>query len=432
MEFRFKRHDGEYRWFLGRALAMRDASGRVVRWFGTSTDIEDQKEGERQRAETLAELEKATRLKDEFLASASHELRTPLNAILGWAHMQRSHPELSPRAMEVIERNAQALAELINDLLDMSRIVANKVAIEPEPLELAPLVHSAVDIVRPAMETKRLSLRLAIDERAGCIVADPNRLRQVISNVLSNAVKFTPRGGAVTVVSERRGSQALVEVTDTGKGISPDFLPHVFDRFRQADGSHTRREGGLGLGLSIARYLVELHGGELHAHSDGVGHGATFTMMLPIAALYVTSVGRGTAADRATAIRLDGVHALIVDNDRDARELLTVVLKNAGATTGAVDSVSAALATIRARSPDIVLSDIGMPERSGYDLIGELRSRRFERPVVALTAFAGSEDRARALRSGFDDHIAKPVEPGLLVKAIARLVGAPRRRRSPR
>ncbi|MDF2694977.1 MAG: two-component hybrid sensor and regulator [Labilithrix sp.] len=422
-EFRFRRHDGEFRWFLARALPARDSSGRVVRWFGGTTDIDDRKRGECQREVRLAELERATLLKDEFLASTSHELRTPLNAILGWASMQRIHPELSPHAMEVIERNAQAMSELINDLLDMSRIVANKLAIEREPLDVAPLVYSVVDIVRPAMEAKRLSLRLAIDERVGVVLADPNRLRQVISNLLSNAVKFTLPGGVVTIVAERRGSKVVVEVTDTGHGISPDFLPYVFDRFRQADGSNRRRKGGLGLGLSIARCIVEFHGGELRAHSEGIGHGATFTMTLPSAALAITS-GHGTAADHATALRLDGVHALIVDDDPDARELVTTVLRGAGATTDDVDSASSALAAIRARLPDIVLSDIGMPERSGYDLVAELRSRGFDRPVVALTACASSEDRARALRSGFDDHIAKPVEPDVLVRASAQLVGS--------
>jgi PAS domain S-box-containing protein len=423
-ESRFRGGNGEYRWFLGRAVPMRDASGRIVRWFGSSTDIDDQKRSDQDRSAALEELERATRLKDDFLATASHELRTPLNAILGWAAMQRVDPALSPRAMEVIERNARALAALINDLLDTSRIVANKLSIEPEPVDVAALVRSVVESCRPAATGKRITVQSDVSDDIGSISADPNRIRQVIANLLSNAVKFTPPGGKIKVEAYESSEGVSVRVSDTGHGIPKEFLPHVFDRFRQEDGSRTRREGGLGLGLSIARHLVELHGGELRAESDGPERGATFTMTVPATHTPSPST-EDDVLHRASGLRLDGIHVLVVDDDGDARDLLATVLARAGATVDQADSVGTALEMLARRRPDLVLSDVGMPERSGYDLAAELRSRDFDRPVVALTAFARSEDRADALTSGFDDHIAKPVEPALLVKAIARLVGRP-------
>lgn len=280
-EYRLRRHDGVYRWFLGRGVPMCDAEGRIVRWFGASTDIEAQKVAEREREKTLRELERATHAKDEFLASASHELRTPLTAILGWARMQREHPELAPRAEEVIERNAKVLADQINDLLDVSRIVANKLAIEPHLLDISTFICPAIDVVRPLADAKRIHLRVAATQAVGRVIGDPSRLQQVVSNLLSNAVKFTPVGGSIIVDASRQNEHVVVRVIDTGRGIARDFLPHVFDRFCQADGSKPRREGGLGLGLSIAKYIVELHGGTLTAASQGVGRGATFTIMLP-------------------------------------------------------------------------------------------------------------------------------------------------------
>lgn len=420
VEYRLRRHDSEYRWVLARGLPMRESSGAIVRWFGACTEIDDQKKAEQLREASLRELEQVTRLKDEFLASASHELRTPLNAILGWARMQSEHPELAPRATTVIERNAKTLADLINDLLDMSRVVVNKLSVEPRPLDLRALVFSAIDIVRPSADAKGIVLRVEPDEGVGRIVGDPNRLRQVVWNVLSNAVKFTPRGGEVTVQVERSDGQVHVVVADTGKGMAAEFLPFVFDRFRQADGSKTRREGGLGLGLAIAKHIVDLHGGLLIARSPGIGQGSTFTISLPATAVAAPSdrVGR----ERFSTTRLDGIHVLVVDDEDDARELVTAILHQSGATADAADSVASALDTLDSRSPDIVLSDVGMPNQSGYDLACELRARGFTKPIVALTAFAGPTHRTDALRAGFDDHLAKPVEPARLVTVISQML----------
>jgi PAS domain S-box-containing protein len=384
IEYRFRRHDGTYRWFLGRAAPMRDEAGNIVRWFGTCTDIDEQKRTEQAREEAMNALEEATRLKDEFLASASHELRTPLNAILGWARMLRERPELATKAMAVIERNAEAQARLVNDLLDMTSIIAGKVVIETES----------------------------------------------VWNLVSNAVKFTPPEGSVSIMARREGSNVVVAVTDTGKGIAPSFLPFVFDRFRQADGSATRREGGLGLGLAIAKHIVELHGGTLSVQSDGLGKGATFAAVLPNLAVsprapVTSTVGSLTSTRSAPTpfeVRLDHVRVLIVDDERDARELVSAVVMHVGASTDLADSVEAALRLVEERSPDIVVSDIGMPDRGGIDLVTELRRRHFSKPTIALTALARADDRARALKAGFDEHLAKPVEPTTLIATIARLL----------
>ena len=290
IEYRFRRADGEYRWFLGRALPMRDERGRIVRWFGTSTDVDDQKRIDQQRGEVLAQAEANSRMKDEFLATVSHELRTPLTAILGWARMLRAHPELAPKAIEVIERNAEAQAKLIEDILESSRIVTGKIRLRLERAHLNDIVGAAVDTIRPTADAKGVSLDVSLDRAAARIVGDSDRLRQVVLNLLVNAVKFTPSGGSVTVrtdASER--SRVGVTVTDTGKGISADFLPHVFERFRQAEGSTTRQHGGLGLGLAIVKHLVELHGGTIRAVSEGEGRGATFAVRLPVRAVCALS-----------------------------------------------------------------------------------------------------------------------------------------------
>jgi PAS domain S-box-containing protein len=430
VDYRFRRHDGQYRWFLGRAVPMRDAEGRIVRWFGSSTDIDDQKQGERERDDALSELERVTRLKDEFLATASHELRTPLNAILGWARMQRLDPALSGRAMAIIERNAAALADLINDLLDTSRIVANKMAIDRQPMDFCQLIRASLENLRPAIDAKGLTLHTEIDESIGPMVGDSNRLQQVITNIVANAAKFTPRGGTISLVAEKRGSNVRVCVSDTGKGIDPDFLPYVFDPFRQADGSQSRRDGGLGLGLSIAAHLVRLHGGEIKAESAGANRGSTFTLTIPVV-VAPSVVEEEPIPETNGGAGLEDVQVLVVDDQIDARELLCEVLSRAGATVDAAESVNVALRVVREHPPDIILSDIGMPEQTGYDLIGELRSRGFQRPVIALTAFATSQDRARALRAGFNDHVAKPVEPAALVRTLARLLGRRGRRPPP-
>jgi PAS domain S-box-containing protein len=430
IEYRFRRADGEYRWFLGRALPMRDEAGRIVRWFGTCTDIDDQKRLEQQRAEVLAQAEATSRMKDEFLAIVSHELRTPLTAILGWARLQRGRPELLPKAMTVIERNAEAQAKLIEEILETSRIVTGKVRLSRRIADLNDVVQAAVDTIRPAAESKTLHLDVTLGSGPVSIDCDPDRLQQVVLNLLVNAVKFTPGGGLVQVRIEQVGPRARVVVADTGRGISPTFLGHVFDPFRQAESSTTRQHGGLGLGLAIAKHLVELHGGTVTAASKGLGEGATFVVTLPLALERERARSGRAALQRAheTAPRpsgLDGIRVLVVDDEVDARELVTMLLREAGAETVEASSVSSALAAVDRSPPDVLVSDIGMPIEDGYSLLRKLRARPPEAggtvPAIALTAFTRGEDVARSSEAGFARHLAKPVEPAELVAAVRQL-----------
>ncbi|WP_441289906.1 hybrid sensor histidine kinase/response regulator [Sorangium sp. KYC3313] len=431
IEYRFRRADGAYRWFLGRALPMRDEAGRILRWFGTCTDVDDQKRLEQQRAEVLAQAEETSRLKDEFLAIVSHELRTPLTAILGWARMQRSRPELAPKAMEVIERNAEAQARLIEEILESSRIVTGKIRLYPRNASVNELVRTAVDAIRPAADAKAIALDVRLDPGVGEIVCDPDRLQQVVTNLLVNAVKFTPGGGQVGLQTALHPGGVEVTVTDTGKGISAAFLPHVFERFRQAEAATTRQHGGLGLGLAIVKYLVELHGGAVRARSDGEGKGASFCVRLPVRAV---ALAQGESSEVSSEIehpsagtipRLDGLRVLVVDDEPDARELVTMVLREAGAQADETGSASAALEMMSRARPDVLVSDIAMPEQDGYALLRELRSRAPDLggsvPALALTAFARREDIVQARDAGFQLHLAKPVQPGELVAAVYRL-----------
>ncbi|WP_437278540.1 ATP-binding protein [Sorangium sp. So ce375] len=431
IEYRFRRADGEYRWFLGRALPMRDDAGRILRWFGTCTDVDDQKRLEQQRAEVLAQAEETSRLKDEFLAIVSHELRTPLTAILGWARMQRSRPELAAKAMEVIERNAVAQAKLIEEILESSRIVTGKTRLYLRQTRVNELVRAAVDAIRPAADAAAIGLEVHLDPGIGDIVCDPDRLQQVVANLLVNAVKFTPSGGRVVIETALRPGGVEVTVTDTGKGIAASFLPHVFERFRQAEAATTRQHGGLGLGLAIVKHLVELHGGTVQARSDGEGRGASFSVRLPVRAVSLAAregsevsseVERPSAG---TITRLDGLRVLVVDDEPDARELVTMVLREAGAQADEIGSASAALEMMSRARPDVLISDIAMPEQDGYALLRELRSRAPDLggsvPALALTAFARREDIVQARDAGFQLHLAKPVDPGELVAAVHRL-----------
>jgi PAS domain S-box-containing protein len=433
IEYRFRRADGEYRWFLGRALPMRDESGRIVRWFGTCTDIDDQKRLEQQRAEVLAQAEATSRLKDEFLAIVSHELRTPLTAILGWARLQRGRPELLPKAMTVIERNAEAQAKLIEEILETSRIVTGKVRLSRRLADLIDIVQAAADTIRPAAENKALHLEVSLDSGPIPIDCDPDRLQQVVLNLLVNAVKFTPDGGRVQVRIEREEERARVVVADTGRGISSTFLGHVFDLFRQAESSTTRQHGGLGLGLAITKQLVELHGGTVTAASKGLGEGATFVVTLPLAsqterARPCEPAVRAAAETAPHPSGLDGIRVLVVDDEDDARELVTMLLHEAGAETVGADSASSALDAIDRWRPDVLVSDIGMPVEDGYALLRKLRTRAPEAggkvPAIALTAFTRGEDVARSREVGFARHLAKPVEPAELVAAVRQLADA--------
>lgn len=390
---------------------------------------------ERERA-ARAEAERMSALKDEFLATLSHELRTPLSAILGWAQVIGSRPmgedELH-RAVQVIERNARAQTRLIEDLLDMSRITSGQVRLDVQPVDPAAFVDAALETVRPAAEAKGVRLEKLLDRKAGPISGDPGRLQQIVWNLLSNAIKFTPRDGKVQVTLARVDSHVEIGVADTGMGIGPDFLPHVFDRFRQADGSSTRRHGGLGIGLAIARHLAELHGGMLRARSDGEGRGASFFIDLPLAAVHRASPSeaRPSAGAPAPAVRafvpqdLSGLTVLVVDDHADARELIQRVLEDCRARVVTAGSVREAVALLAGLRPDILVSDIGMPDEDGYDLLRRVRSLDGGGtiPAIALTAFARSDDRTRALRAGFRMHVSKPVEPAELVATVANVAG---------
>ena len=393
----------------------------------------------RRRAEQLAE---ANRLKDEFLATLSHELRTPLTSILGWAKLMRTEsfdPQLSARALEIIERSAVAQSQLINDLLDVSRIITGKLRLVAQPVELAPIIAATVDSLRPTADARGVQLEVSLDaETNGQVSGDADRLQQVIWNLLSNAIKFTPKAGSVRVGLRRSGSHAEITVSDTGQGISPEFLPYIFDRFRQADGSITREHGGLGLGLAIVRHLVELHGGTIRAESEGLERGSTFRVSLPLMALRSGADGRlasreatgasdGVVANKRENL-LAGLRVLVVDDDADTRALLVTTLEQSGAeSVASAASAHDALGALRRFAPDILVSDIGMPVVDGYELIRRIRARSPEEggrvPAAALTAYAAPDDRQRALDAGYDLHISKPVEPSELVAAVARLAG---------
>lgn len=383
-----------------------------------------------------AEAERASRTKDEFVATLSHELRTPLTPILGWVEMLREagpDDEQTRRALDVIDRNARLQTQLIDDLLDMSRIVSGKVRLDVLPVHPAEVIEAALGTVRPAAEARQIRLRTVLDPQAGLVRGDPNRLQQVVWNLLSNAIKFTGRGGRVEVRLEQKESRVEITVSDSGQGIPPEFLPHVFDRFRQADSSTTRRHGGLGLGLSIVRHLVELHGGQVRAESPGENLGSTFTVTLPA---LEPQPGEPPAPEEAPAAvsergqgnglpSLAGVRVLVVDDEADARDLLTRILEHCGAKVSLASSAAEALQVLRSTRPDVLVSDIGMPDADGYELIRSVR--RLDRdglaalPAIALTAFARAEDRKRSLDAGYQVHIPKPVAPAALISAVANL-----------
>jgi signal transduction histidine kinase/ActR/RegA family two-component response regulator len=391
------------------------------------------------RAQTMTEdAEQANHLKDEFLAMVSHELRTPLNAIMGWARILGSvqlPPDRAGHAITVIERNSSALARIIDDLLDVSRIVAGTLHLAPQPVDLVAVAQAALDAVRPLAVTKNLQLTFSPSDLPAIetVSGDAGRLQQVIWNLLANAIKFTPEGGRVDVFIERSKDHMEVRVVDTGQGISPDFLPHVFERFRQADDATTQRHTGLGLGLAIVRQLVELHGGTVHAASQGVGRGATFTVRLPIsageaqvgqaAALRERRTAASTASPMPRLPRLDEVRILVVDDNADGRTLTSLVLTQAGASVKAVASVREALQMLEVERPDALVSDIGLSDGDGYELIRQIRQYEAEHggflPAVALTGYARAEDRARILAAGFQAHVPKPVEPVELMAAVA-------------
>ena len=422
---------------------VRDLTGTVVGASKVARDITERKQSEVRLLETeraaRAAAERANQMKDEFLATLSHELRTPLNAILGWAQILCNDPTAKDVAegAAIIERNARAQTQIIEDLLDMSRIISGKVRLDVQRVNLKLVLEAAVDTVRAAADAKSVRLQVVLDPLAHPVSGDPNRLQQVFWNLLSNAIKFTPKQGRVQVVLERVNSHLEVSVSDSGEGIAPEFLPYVFDRFRQADASTARRHGGLGLGLAIVKQLTELHGGTVRVKSAGLGQGATFIVALPLSAVHPDfepeierrhpRVAPDLEAGSLPLLQLAGVRVLAVDDEPDARALVRRLLEGCDATVRTAGSAAEALAMIREEAPDVLVSDIGMPEQDGYALIRQVRALGSAHagnvPAVALTAYARSEDRMKAIRAGFQMHMAKPIEGAELITVVASLAG---------
>lgn len=437
IEYRIRSATGEYRWFLGSLGPARNQEGQIIKWVGTAVDIESRKRTETERIELLnreksarQQAETANQLKDEFLAVLSHELRSPLNPILGWAKLLRTRQfdaETTDQALETIERNAKLQAQLVEDLLDVSRILQGKLSLNVSPVNLATTIQSAIETVQLAAKAKSIEIHAELDPQVGLLMGDANRLQQVIWNLVSNAVKFTPAGGHVEVRLEAIAPYAQIQVIDTGRGIRPEFLPHVFEHFRQADSTTTRQFGGLGLGLSIVRQVVELHGGTVRVDSLGEGLGATFTVRLPLSQAASETGHPQPLAPEETSLK--GIRVLVVDDEADMRALASMVLRQAGAEVKLAASAGEALAVLQDSGIDVLVSDIGMSEMDGYRLIRQVRSIEQELaepiPAIALTAYAAESDRKQALSAGFQKHLAKPVEPDTLIEAIATLVKPP-------
>jgi PAS domain S-box-containing protein len=414
---------------------IRDESGTILGASKIARDISDRERAEQERQRLLTIARDASRLKDEFLATLSHELRTPLNAIVGYVRMMQSDlltGDKRRRAMDTVARNVTSLTQIVEDVLDVSRIISGKLRLDVQRVDLAPVVQNAVDTVRPAADAKGVQLTTIADPRTPAVSGDPERLQQILWNVLSNAVKFTGRGGKVQVRLEQVNSHIEITVSDTGAGIPPEFLPHVFDRFRQAEAGIDRTTGGLGLGLAITRHLVELQGGRIFAASEGSGRGSTFRIELPrrvvdtAAVIEVREHPRSPRDEHHIDVpQLQGTRILAVDDDRDALALVREILEATGATVMTADTGHDALAFLERTIPDVLLADLGMPQMTGFELIERVRQSDNPRiravPAVALTAYARSEDRTKALRSGFQLHLAKPVDPGELMAAIVAL-----------
>jgi signal transduction histidine kinase/ActR/RegA family two-component response regulator len=418
---------------IGTITIIDDVTERVARESELQSQLEARSRLLESEARARQEAEKANRLKDEFLATISHELRTPLTAIVGWSQLLRKgnlDPATAARGLEIIDRNAHSQTQLISDLLDVSRIISNKLLLNVDQVSLPSIIEGALDAIAPEAQSKGIHLQRDIASGFPQIFGDSERLQQVIWNLLSNAIKFTPRDGSVQVRLERTGPEAVITVTDSGIGIDPKFIPHVFDRFRQASSATTRAHGGLGLGLSIVRQLAELHGGSAEVFSEGEGKGSTFTIRLPINLADVDDAGdadRNEVAERDDASVLSGMKILVVDDEKDAREFLRTAVERYGSHVETATSVPEALEAIEHERPDFLVSDIGMPEEDGHSLIRKIRALPEERggrtPAIALSAYARSEDQLRAVQAGFQMHLSKPVEPEELVSAIARVVG---------
>jgi PAS domain S-box-containing protein len=447
------RKDGTTFWANVTITALRDATGQLLGYAKLTRDLTEAKRVEametaNQQREELLDAERnarmtaqrATRLKDEFLATLSHELRTPLSAILGWTQLllrgeASKGPDAHKRAIEVIDRNARAQVKLIDDLLDLSRVMTGKLRLDLHQVSFASVIEAAVDSARPSADVKGIRLMAILGSSSQDIVsADSGRLQQVVWNLLTNAIKFTPKGGQVQVLLQRVNSHLELSVSDTGIGIPANYLPHVFDRFSQKDSSTTRAFGGLGLGLAICKQLVELHGGAIRAASQGEGRGATFSVQLPLSIVQLDDqsaprihpTAETQPGEMLSLPRLEGVHVFAVDDEPDARDLLRMVLEDQGAKVTSFASAEDALAALKATKPTVLVCDIGMPKMDGYQLIRTLRaaeSRRERIPALALTAFARAEDRKRSLVAGYQAHLAKPFDVGELILVVADLVG---------
>ena len=417
--------------------APRPSEGPDGRLFGVVMvfrDVTERRREEAARADLLRreqegrqEAEGVSRSKDEFVAMLSHELRTPLSAIVGWVHVLRTASwtaESRQRALDAIERSTRTQMQLIEDLLDISAIITGNLRVDRRVVDLAAVVEAAIDTVRPALEAKGLTLRTHIDATVPAVSGDPDRLQQVVWNLLTNAVKFTPAGGSIDVALRRRDADVEIQVRDTGSGIEAEFLPHVFDRFQQAEAGRASARAGLGLGLAIVQRLVDLHGGAVSAESAGPGQGACFTVRLPVAVgLDGTAVGplleRAPALGPPVSRPLEGVRVLVVEDQADARDLIVVVLQQAGARVTGAASTAEALRAFVAEGFDAIVSDIGLPDGDGYKLLQRIRQRGATVPAIALTAYTRVEDRERALSAGFQLHMAKPIEPWRLVAAVS-------------
>jgi PAS domain S-box-containing protein len=442
MDYRLRRHDGAYRWMLDRGIPFSAADGSFLGYMGSVVDINERKEAEENREALLRiehasriEAERAALMKDEFLATVSHEMRTPLNAMLGWVQLLRSGclgSDSVAHALETVERNARSQATLINDLLDVSKVLSGRLRLEVQQMSVIDAAEAAISTVEPAAAAKNIRLVRSYPSENEVISGDPSRVQQMIWNLLNNGVKFTPSGGEVELSVRRDGQQIEIRVSDNGEGMHPDFLPHVFDRFRQQDSSTGRRHQGLGLGLSIVKQLTELHGGSVEAESDGPGRGSVFVLRLPVAADRAprAAVSRDPGMSAVELLpeslpSLLGVKVLVVDDDRDARELLRAILAHHGASVRTAESAADALSQFDARPPQVLVSDIAMPDEDGYTLIRKVRERSDGEggriPAVALTAFARSEDRRTAIAAGFNMHLSKPVEPAELLTVVASL-----------
>jgi PAS domain S-box-containing protein len=419
VQVRLRRHaDGAYRWFQMRGVPQHDESGKVTGWIVAATDIDTEHQA-------LEEAEYASRMKEEFLATVSHELRNPLNAMVGWVHLLRSgnlDAAKSTKALETIERNVHLQTALIDDILDVSRIIRGKINLTFSTVRMSAVIDAALAAMRPTAEAKGVALEYEAAAESDEVSGDADRLQQIVWNLLSNAIKFTPRDGLVVVSMEQRGHELTLTVRDTGQGISPEFIPHVFERFSQAESGSTRTHGGLGLGLAIVRHLVELHAGTVEATSAGRGQGATFSVRLPLVDSKTKTEDDNRNQTAARPMKLAGVSILVVDDEFDSRELLAEILRQYGAQTRSAGSASEALAEIDRAKPQVLLSDIGMPLVDGYELIREIRQRIGENEMIAiaLTGLGSGKDKERALADGFQQCIVKPVDPDRLVDAIER------------